>query len=283
MGTWLSSTFQYLRRQCKKILKIASDGYKRDEILDFKKEIEGMLLNYDKVIISSEAMSVFFNNPIDLFNLFPMGSKFKVIIYFRNQVDKFVSDVNQTIKNSKRVTYELDEPWFSFNNYYNQVVKWGEIFGFDNLLLRGYNKNEFYLGDVVSDFCNVVGLPLLDLGNDNVVNPSLKMPYLELMRQVNIRASCLGDDGWKVKNRLKDFVWTQSVESDWVDDKKSTFVKSGDLELIANRLGDSNKALKDEFGVSVSDLYEVAKSYNCIEPFVGNDILLDCIFDSFKS
>lgn len=255
------------------LLKTARSGYIPEDTESLTSSFFSFAEEYEKVVISSEALSVFFGkeNPENLFKLVPKELPVKVVIYLRNQVDKFVSDVNQTIKNARRNSYKIDEPWFLFNNYYNQIKWWERVFGKENLIIRGYNKKQFVNGDAVEDFCSCIDIPFLGYDKELPINPSLKLPYLEVMRCVNVLAHADGDYGWRVKNKIKDHIWRSSVESDYEEEKRLTFVSKDTLLEIQERLQESNDHVVEEYGVSGLDLASAIQKYEFAKP-MGNEM-----------
>lgn len=230
-----------------------------------KDELERFSKRFDKIIVSSEGFSTDIRNPEDLYKVIPDGIPVAVIIYLRNQVDKFVSDVNQTIKNSKRDNYSISENWFRFNNYYDHVKRWVEAFGRDRVVVRGYNKQAFENNDIVSDFCKITSIPRLGFDEKTPINPSLSLFHLEIMRQLNIIAHEKGGDAWRIKKFVKDFVWESSVETG-LKGGKETYIKKEVLEEISTRLRESNDKLRSDYDISGMDLEESVESYTCIEP-----------------
>ncbi len=256
----------------KRLLRVARRGYQPREVSRLRSEFESFLDRYEKIIISSESLSVYFRDPAHLHRLLPPGAPVRIVVYLRNQVDKFVSDVNQTIKNAQRLSYSLSERWFHFNDYYKQLKKWESAFGPDALMVKGYVQAAFPGRDVVADFCQFLALPCLGYDTSTPINPSLEPFHLEVMRQVNILAEARGEAGWKIKNIIKDILWQHSVErgSGRRGSAKGTLVSKADLEKIAERLTRSNEQVEREYGVGGLDLAAAIKKYDFKKP-TGNE------------
>lgn len=271
----------------KRILSIARNGYLGEEVSCLKNEIKELCDKYNKLIISSEALSVFFKNPADLSRLLPSGIDVRIVIYLRNQVEKFVSDVNQTIKNARRDSYDIGKSWFDFNDYKNQIRRWERAFGKENIVVRGYDKSSFPRGDVVADFCSCVDIPYFGYDKSTPINPSLNLSHMEVMRNVNILAKHDGEDGWAIKQKLKDIIWKSSVESSGCDiysksHKKPTFVKKSHLEDIAEVLSSSNSEVESEYGVAGLDLKSAIEKYTFVSPVGNETVFADILYRLVK-
>ncbi len=253
------------------LLQCFNQGLPPDTVADLRSELGRLCSKFEKIIVSSEAISVRIP-PADLAKFVPKGVNAKVVIYFRNQVDKFVSDVNQTIKNGFRDNYGISEGWFQFNDYYEQVKKWSEVFGRENLILKSYIRSNLKSQDVVEDFCELVGVPFLGYDKSEPINPSLGHGYLEIMRIINAESNFLGDKS--LKKKLKDFLWVSSVEKGNHGGDIVPFPVSI-LEEISKRLATSNEKLSAEFGVEHLDLSHAVTRYKYSPPDISPDALGD--------
>lgn len=263
----------------RKLIRVAKQVGEGDSISSLKKEIREF--SQDTVIISSESISVYFDDPHELKKLLPEDVEIKVIVYLRNQVDKFISDVNQTIKNAYRKNYRINENWFVFNDYYRQIKKWESVFGEESVIVRGYDKESFPDGDVVADFCRLLNIPYLGYDKKSPVNPSLQLPYLEVMRSFNSMQDFSLDESKKTKEVLKRYLWEASVESgegkENKEGQKNCFIKKEDLLSIVDRLSESNAQVENEYGVSGLNLASAAERYNSIRPFLDREAVVDVL------
>ncbi|MDV6320550.1 hypothetical protein [Chromohalobacter sp. HP20-39] len=256
----------------KKIREIARKGFPEGDVSSFKDEIAFFCGKFEKVIFSAEALSVIFkdSDPKLLKSLVPENVDIKIVIYLRNQIDKVVSDINQNIKNAYKTDYKINEKWFEFNDYEEQIRRWGHAFGYESLIIRGYDKKEFPEGDVVKDFCEHVGIPFLGYDTSSPINPSLGCQHLELMRQVNAIIKHEKDEKI-LKHYIKGFLWESSVANEAAKEseskqKKATYIERETLSMIAERLSGSNEAVYREFGASGLNLHEALKKYKVVEP-----------------
>lgn len=155
-----------------------------------KREIERA--TYPKYIISSEDISNFSQEHIEI--LHKEFEKFnpKIIIYIRNQFDLIMSSWSSLIRkgNTKR----------SFEEHYNYCIKnklnkldysillsnWANIFGKENLIVKIYTKElGFDLHKGFMDLFNIV-YNLKELKLKERLNISLSFQELNVLRAVNL-------------------------------------------------------------------------------------------------
>lgn len=257
----------------KKISLVFKNGMKEKEINTIKDELYNYDKKYDKVIISSEGLSTNFKDPSQLKRFIPENSEYKIVLYVRNQVDKFVSDTNQTIKNALREDYNISERWFEFNNYYELLERWSDVFGKDNIIAKVYDRDLFKDGDLIKDFCSVLDMQYLDTPQNDIINPSLDYNYLEIMRIVNHYAKKEND--MKIKKIIKDIAWKCSAENKKtkIDGKTPIPFPESILKDIANRLSSSNKLLSDKYNLTHIDLDKSINKYIYLKPEINHDAL----------
>lgn len=182
-----------------------------DKIKSF---IESFDDQYD-VILSSEALfHVLRDYPKRFFNVFN-NYNYKIICYVRRQ-DNFVSSwYNQAVKNhdikscSKVEIFNLAKP-HDFCKVLLDSFKYAEA---DKFIVRPYEKQQFYGGNIFSDFLNCIGLELDDdfIFPEKIVNPSLNWDALEFRRILNI----LEVD----RNNFKDKYYINNILAKYTVDK----------------------------------------------------------------
>ncbi|EAI8452409.1 hypothetical protein CLQ32_09010, partial [Campylobacter coli] len=89
-------------------------------------------------------------------------NKIILILYLRNTSDLLVSLSTQLIKTNYNSIPCFINPWeydrqYIFNNQWI-CQRYSEIFGKENLIVRLFDKNEFYQGDLLKDFIHTIGL-----------------------------------------------------------------------------------------------------------------------------
>ena len=133
----------------------------------FKKEINE---NPNKIFIfSSEEFSLRSNSEKSVKILKEMLKKLgfteiKIIIYLRNQADSMVSVSSQSIKHGHHPAYKVPATNDKniFFNYKQAVSNYLNTFSKENLIVKLFDKNEFYEGDLIKDFLHILGLKLDD-------------------------------------------------------------------------------------------------------------------------
>ncbi|WP_072240318.1 hypothetical protein, partial [Campylobacter coli] len=150
----------------------------------------------EKVIFSSEGFSWVFNGKQNLVSLKKIlkelgFKKIFIICYLRSVEDLLASLSMQDIKEARMPSYKMP-PFSHYKNYifnYKWLLQlWGEIFGKENLIVRLFDKNEFYQGDLLKDFIHSIGL---EWDDEFIIPPkqneSLDLISLELMTRIHNR------------------------------------------------------------------------------------------------
>ncbi|MEE6576981.1 hypothetical protein VWM48_08730, partial [Campylobacter coli] len=117
-------------------------------------------------------------------------TKIFILLYIRNPVDLMISFSSQDIKNAHQyISYETSpEKHFKRHNFdYKWICEsWGEVFGKENLIVRLFDKNEFYQGDLLKDFIHSIGL---EWDDEFIIPPkqneSLDLLGIELLKRTN--------------------------------------------------------------------------------------------------
>ncbi|EJA9306123.1 hypothetical protein MUJ91_001283 [Campylobacter lari] len=177
------------------ISNIKNSEYKQ-QILKLKNEIDN---NKDcKFLFSTEGISWLFSDEkfIQILQklLYEIGfSKIYIVLYLRNTADLLASLSNQEIKNGHKEDnmYSLKvspDKYFRTHSYNNQWLcqNYSKVFGKENLIIKIFDKNEFYQGDLLKDFIHSIGLkwnkrfviPLIQ-------NESIDLLGIELMQRIN--------------------------------------------------------------------------------------------------
>lgn len=109
----------------------------------------------------------------------------KIVVYLRRQDHFEDSWYNQLVKDLRCMKTPLGVGMFPVQEKFSQ---WADIFGRENLIVRPYEKQQFYDGTIFADFVHAVwGLELTDdfaLSQENS-NPRLHRVALEYRRLVN--------------------------------------------------------------------------------------------------
>ncbi|EFB0442158.1 hypothetical protein HF828_001672, partial [Campylobacter lari] len=114
-----------------------------------------------------------------------------IIVYFRDMLEMLSGLFNTQIKLGYETSLamqnvELHQEGREICNYKQTLQWWGEVFGKENLIVRLFDKNEFYQGDLLKDFIHSIGL---EWDDEFIIPPeqnkSLDLLGIELLRRVN--------------------------------------------------------------------------------------------------
>jgi hypothetical protein len=144
--------------------------------------------NCENIIFSTEfffqILAMYPERFLDIFEDY----EYKIICYIRRQDTLFSSAYNQSVKNhdlkSKTLPSELIEK-MDFCKILKNSLNYIDV---RRMLIRPYEKKQFYLGNIFEDFLNSIGLKLTDeyIFPEKIVNPSLDFDTLEFRRILNI-------------------------------------------------------------------------------------------------
>ncbi len=150
----------------------------------------------NNIIISSENLHEFLTNQKEIYLLKLFFEKIKnitCILYLRQQEDLSTSFYNTELllnRKEKYFLFEKSKEAISYNldicNHKQTLQWWGEVFGKENLIVRLFDKNEFYQGDLLKDFIHSIGL---EWDDEFIIPPkqneSLDLLGIELLKRVN--------------------------------------------------------------------------------------------------
>ncbi|ENX5857775.1 hypothetical protein ACFRA6_001262 [Campylobacter jejuni] len=142
--------------------------------------------HFNKIIISTENIQFLLNKrkyiqelQIILKNL--GFTKIYIIIYLRNPNSLFVSMCSQALKGNISDNF-LSHPdknnlFKTICNYKQTLENWTNVFQKENIIVKLFDKNEFYQGDLIKDFINTIGLEW----DDNFIIPDKQNETLDLL------------------------------------------------------------------------------------------------------
>lgn len=120
-----------------------------------------------------------------------MGVDLKLIVYLRRQDLLIQSYWAQQVKETMTMSFKqyIDKGKYNYFklDYYKRLNEMAEAVGKENIIVRVYEKQQYYGGNITSDFLHVLGLELTEeyAKPDNVVNTSLEGSCLEVKRLLN--------------------------------------------------------------------------------------------------
>ncbi|MCV3445555.1 hypothetical protein L8W39_07850 [Campylobacter lari] len=120
------------------------------------------------------------------------------MVYLRENGNMAISSYSTKIKSGKQ-DFGL-KPCKEFEylgNYKELLCRWQEIFSKENIIVRLFDKNEFYQGDLLKNFVHSIGLKW---DNEFVIPPkqneSLNLIGVELLKRINQYLP------WRIDNKI---------------------------------------------------------------------------------
>ena len=155
---------------------------------DFEREVEAS--GCKTIVISSEHLSSQLVSPRQIESvanfLRRVANDIRIVVYLRRQDHMAVSRYCSALKAGSTHGFSFDTEVKKFPKYYNFDVllsEWAHVFGRDKLIVRWFDKGCFKDGDLLTDFADVVNLPLtLD---PQVLNPSFDVVRLAWLKNFN--------------------------------------------------------------------------------------------------
>ncbi len=155
-----------------------------DRIRSFIESFNGK----NAVIFSSEELfHILREYPKRFFDVFNTYD-YKIICYVRRQDNLISSSYNQLIKNHDVISRSVIDHIANAHDFSKVLLDSLEYAEADKFIVRPYEKQQFYGGNIFSDFLNCIGLKLYDdfIFPEKIVNPSLNWDALEFRRILNI-------------------------------------------------------------------------------------------------
>lgn len=204
---------------------------------DLRKEVSG----FDgRVLLSSEA----FQNviPSALAERFA-PHRTTVIVYLREQLSYIISSYQQKVQATGHIGTVSDFAARTRLDYCRFMHEWQTVFGKENLLVRPYNRQFLFSGDVIPDFCQILSInaELLEPFKDDQ-NPSIGGAILELKRIVNLANPAFN----QTTHAYKAFSQVAGAHSHYRI--KPLLPHELDAELIRSFSASNRKLFEDYFG-----------------------------------
>ena len=194
------SNLQDIREHKRKILSKLKAEIKHAKNIIFTSELLQSRLDQKKEIIRLKKILYILN-----------VKKIFVILYIRDQLDLFRSLCCESIKWGEIDGFELSREGLQYAccfkknlshfdhvcNHKQTIQWWQQIFGKENLIVRLFDKSEFYQGDLLKDFVHSIGLKW---DNEFVIpskqNESLDLIGVELLKRINQYLP------WRIDNKI---------------------------------------------------------------------------------
>lgn len=119
-------------------------------------------LGSEKVIISAEYFTLILEeDKISRLRKYLSDYKTKIVIYLRRQDDYLTSLYCEQVKmgSESSTIQEFIKQNKAYGDYYNLLQMWHKLFGYDNLIIKVYEKSQFKNG-LINDFLNSIDFPL---------------------------------------------------------------------------------------------------------------------------
>ncbi|MFG5126537.1 hypothetical protein [Campylobacter lari] len=176
-------------------------SYKRKLYYDLKSELNKSCCN--NIVISSEHLSSRLQNIKEIKRLrkilYILGfNNIKIIVYLREVGSMSLSSYSTELKAGKvEVAVSLPKYFENLGNYKKILSNWISIFGKENIIVRIFDKLEFYKEDLIKDFSFNIGLKWNEeFKIPNRLNTVLDLMGFELLKRINQRLP------WKINNQI---------------------------------------------------------------------------------
>ena len=174
---------------------------------------------HSSVILSSEYFFQIENQDILKIKDLLGEASAKIIVYLRCQDSMMIAAFNQGVKRHgfKEDIYQYFETYKDKPYFYQLVIEqWGKVFGKENIIVRPYEKQQFFNGSIFSDFIHQLNLELTTefiLPPQNI-NSSYRIDALEVKRLLN-RLPSLAGCLFKVDMILQQYSEYRGRVGDW--------------------------------------------------------------------
>ena len=210
--------------------------YSVDDVLTLL-DVEMQENQCGSLIISSELSPFYFGNK----KFEKWVSRFdevKLIVTVRRQSELLMSLFNQLVKDPlvryPGSFFELAIANFPKVNYFEQLKKWVDVLGYENIVVIPYGK------DIVAKFLNYFDLSLVSENAEIIVNPSLPNSALRLLQQ-----QAIGVEDPVVYREIRGDILNSLLSCD--EKPAKLLVTSGELRAIDNHFKYSNDLLAKKF------------------------------------
>ncbi|MGJ0125027.1 hypothetical protein [Campylobacter coli] len=213
--------------------------------------------NHCDYIFSSEGLSILatrkFIESMNTILRFLGFKKIFIVCYIRDTKELCISLTAQQIKddidinfvnfNTSDLTSSLSQNTYDSKKIIKNYI---DVFGKENLIVRLFDKNEFYQGDLFKDFVHAIGLQWSDnfTISKKKTNESLDLIGIELQKRFNKKG--LGGSFYNKKSLIKTvnkyFIFTPST------DKSLKFQPSREMiQSYIDYFEESNEWIRKEF------------------------------------
>jgi hypothetical protein len=171
----------------------------------------------------------------------------KVIIYLRRQDRFLLSTYSTSIICGKTKFFELpsEEMIKKRYDYWNILQKWESVFGKENIIVRLFEREQLFEGDLLSDFTKTLKIELKKYKKVKNLNESLDADSLDFLRLINHFVPRFINNDIN-QNRIN-IISSLRIYSKYYGDKKSLSMPKEMLESFMLNFEESNEQVANYF------------------------------------
>jgi hypothetical protein len=186
-----------IARELRDINNVNDDVVQRSKLRKILNEIENS--RCQTIVISSEAFFQFgcsIQLKQEIEQVLGSSVDIKIICYCRRQDHLLQSIYQQMVKSpSKKAQIQpisafiRDTDYLKRWDYFMRLKEWKDAFGRDAIIIRIYEKNQFFKNDLIKDFLHIIGLELASsyqLPTEKQSNIGLRPDAIEMLRIANL-------------------------------------------------------------------------------------------------
>lgn len=166
------------------------------------------------------------------------------VLYLRRQEDLVASRYSERVKRGASVKMNgFVRRSLNSLDHFDLVQRWIQVVGPDRFKIRLMEKNFLTDGDLISDFCGLIGVDPQGLKQPPRVNEALSATGAEVMRRLNLRAREVHPEGGLNPARRGLLGAVRNVS--WNEPKIQLTAEL--RSLVRNTVAQSNEALRADF------------------------------------
>lgn len=168
----------------------------------------------------------------------------KIIVYLRRQDQKITSGYSTNVKNGRTGKLVVPQPSakkYNILDYEKLLSRWSDVFGFENVNVRIFEKSFLKNGSLLDDFCEAASIQITsDLVVPENQNESLDRYAVEYLRLINHYLPKQYDGGARLDRRGDIFKLLSRLSQN-----EKVRMSRADALKFYSHFADSNKAVRD--------------------------------------
>ncbi len=138
-------------------------GYRRKLEAELAAEVAALPSSQETILMSCELCARLQDSEVRRLQqlLAPVASSVRILLYLRGQDDVIRSAYTTTLRVGHSVsfaTWVRKEAGMLMYRYADLIARWSDVFGGEALNVRLFRKDRFKDGDLLTDFCDAIGL-----------------------------------------------------------------------------------------------------------------------------